>query len=112
MKNLPKQLIHAWVDPEVYLMLKAQGINISATTNKLFSNYLDMEHSTPQDEQILIEEINSLKDQRKNVVEELAQKSVQLSMLQQRRVEEEKIQAQAQNDIDKTLKQGGVLNQF
>lgn len=109
---MTKQLIHAWVDSEVYLMLKAQNINISATANKLFSNYLDLEHTTPADEQLLIEEINSLKNKRKEVVEDLAQKSVQLSMIQQKRVEEQKKNLQAQDDFAKTIIEGGVLNDF
>lgn len=106
------QLIHAWIDDESYLLLKTKKINISKTVRNLLNNYLELQQTTPEDEEVLIQDINRLKEERAKVNEDLSQKSVQLSLLQEKRSKAEANRLQEVEAFDQTNKERGVLHDF
>lgn len=101
------------MDDETYLYLKSNKVNISKLVRKLLDNYLDVQERTPEDEARLQQEVEALRQRRRSLSEELAEKSVQLASLQESREKAEKAywsekeKAERMND---SLRNAEVMN--
>jgi len=76
---MTKQLIHAYVNQDIYLYLKSNNINLSKTVNDLLSNYIDFENNLPEEEIKVIEMLEEAKINLHNAQKDISRYSAMLS---------------------------------
>jgi len=76
---MSKQLIHAYVNQDIYLYLKSNNINLSKTVNDLLNNYIDFENNMPEDEIKVIELLEESKINLINAQKDISKYSAMLS---------------------------------
>lgn len=95
------QYIHIKLKDSTYLMLKAKkDINLSKLGNELFTNYLENENQELPQEAILIEELESLKEQEKKVLLRISILAVQLTKV---RKDSEEFKKKCEKEKDEML---------
>jgi len=106
---MSKQQIHAWVDSEIYLSLKTNKLNISATINKLLKEYININDENTGDIIKLREKIVIAKKQRDEKTEEISLLAVKISKLQDDKIIKDKKEFEETGAIIKGMLRAGVL---
>lgn len=84
---MSKQNIHIRVDSATYLALKSKDINISGTVNDLLRNFIETK-DVKTDESVLLDELSTLNDQKKEVDEKIKTVVVKLQILKEKKAKE------------------------
>lgn len=76
--KLAKQQIHAYVDSDIYILLKADKMNLSNTINECLKA-LYQAKGNQLDEELLESELTALKEEQSKVAKEIAKKSAMVA---------------------------------
>lgn len=103
-----RQQVHAFIDQETYLLLKAQNINISAMIRNALTAAVDSEIT--QEESELQSMINKNKEELQKLNKTLSENVMKLAILRERKEQETQKIMKEMPAYKKTIQESGVLN--
>lgn len=106
---MSKQQVHIKLDNDIYLMLKSNDVNISSTANKLFKSFMEFEKLPNQEEEEVIAKLEKLKNNKKQIDEELSNLTAFLVHIRDEKVKKEKEHIRDVDAMTDGLLRAGVL---
>lgn len=83
-----KQMIHAYIEPHIYVALKTQETNISQTVNELLAAFIN-NTEIETDEALLIKEIEETKKQIDTLSKQMGIKAAQIAATREAKQKEQ-----------------------